>query len=203
MPIVNTRGWHSNRSCTLNQNFDRKNLSWHCINFTIVGFISEISLDLDQLDSIYQRYNSLWSATPIEIVRECICFPILESLTSPLMLNVCTYMVKFCLVGQCQRWPYHHSVNFLYLLLCSGTTLGKRSTNQRRDDQNSQVATLGTLLPFPEDSALTKDKISVIRLTSAYLKFQKFLQDGMLLFGHVSPAEINFGRAKLCQIFSQ
>ena len=40
------------------------------------------------------------------------------------------------------------------------------------------MATLGTLLPFPEDSALTKDKISVIRLTSAYLKFQKFLQDG-------------------------
>ena len=41
------------------------------------------------------------------------------------------------------------------------------------------MATLGTLLPFPEDSALTKDKISVIRLTGAYLKFQKFLQDGM------------------------
>ena len=56
--------------------------------------------------------------------------------------------------------------------------LGKRTTNQRRSDQNSQMATLGTLLPFPEDSTLTKDKISVIRLTSAYLKFQKFLQDG-------------------------
>ena len=66
-----------------------------------------------------------------------------------------------------------------YLLSYSGATLGKRTTNQRRSDQNSQMATLGTLLPFPEDSALTKDKISVIRLTGAYLKFQKFLQDGM------------------------
>ena len=66
---------------------------------------------------------------------------------------------------------------------CSGTTLGKRSTNQRRDDQNLQMATLGTLLPFPEDSALAKDKISVIRLTGAYLKFQKFLQDGMYACG--------------------
>ena len=71
-----------------------------------------------------------------------------------------------------------YTVNSPYLLSHSGTTLGKRTTNQRRSDQNSQMATLGTLLPFPEDSALTKDKISVIRLTSAYLKFQKFLQDG-------------------------
>ena len=61
----------------------------------------------------------------------------------------------------------------------SGSKLGKRTTNQRRNDQNLEMATLGTLLPFPEDSALTKDKISVIRLTGAYLKFQKFLQDGM------------------------
>ena len=70
----------------------------------------------------------------------------------------------------------------MYLIVyCSGATLGKRTTNQRRNDQNSQMDTLGTLLPFPEDSALTKDKISVIRLTSAYLKFQKFLNDGMLI----------------------
>ena len=35
--------------------FDRKKLSWHCIDFTIVGFIAEILLDLDQLHRIYQR----------------------------------------------------------------------------------------------------------------------------------------------------
>ena len=55
-----TRGWHSNRSCTLNcdlgQNFDRKILSW---DFTIVGFIAEILLDLDQLDRISKRYSGL------------------------------------------------------------------------------------------------------------------------------------------------
>ena len=58
---IKSRGWHSNRDCTLNcdlgwtyvgQNFY---LSWHCIDFTIVGFIAEILLDLDQLDRIYQR----------------------------------------------------------------------------------------------------------------------------------------------------
>ena len=53
------RGWHSNRSCTLNcdlgQNFDQKILSWHYIDFTIVGFKAEISLDLDQFDCIHQR----------------------------------------------------------------------------------------------------------------------------------------------------
>ena len=70
-------------------------------------------------------------------------------------------------------------VSYDCLLLYSGTTLGKRTTNQRRSDQNLQMAILGTMLPFPEDSALTKDKISVLRLTGAYLKFQKFLQDGM------------------------
>jgi len=57
--------------------------------------------------------------------------------------------------------------------------LGKRTTTEQRNDQNAQMAVLGTLLPFPEDSALTKDKISVIRLTSTYLKFQKFLQEGL------------------------
>jgi len=61
----------------------------------------------------------------------------------------------------------------------SGTTLGKRTKAQQRNDQNSQMATLGTLLPFPEDSAQSQDRISVIRLTGAYLKFQKFLQESM------------------------
>jgi len=61
----------------------------------------------------------------------------------------------------------------------SGKRLGKRTTTERRNDQNTQMSELGMLLPFPADSALTKDKISVIRLTSTYLKFQKFLQDGM------------------------
>ena len=34
-----------------------KNLSWHCIYFTTVGFITEISLD--HLDHIHQRYSGL------------------------------------------------------------------------------------------------------------------------------------------------
>jgi len=40
------------------------------------------------------------------------------------------------------------------------------------------MTALCTLLPFPKENPLMKDKISVIRLTGAYLKFQKFLQDG-------------------------
>ena len=74
--------------------------------------------------------------------------------------------------------------NTVCLLFYSGTTLGKRTTNQRRSDQNLHVATLGTLLPFHEDSTMMKDKISVLRLTGAYLKFQKFLQDGKYVCLH-------------------
>ena len=37
----------------------KKILSWHCIDFTIVSFIAEISLDLDQLDRIHQRDSDL------------------------------------------------------------------------------------------------------------------------------------------------
>ena len=33
----------------------KKFLSWYCIYFMIVGFITEISLDLDHLDRIHQR----------------------------------------------------------------------------------------------------------------------------------------------------
>ena len=38
-----------------------KILSWDCIDFTIVGFIAEISFYLDQLDCIYvsKRYSGL------------------------------------------------------------------------------------------------------------------------------------------------
>ena len=58
-----TRGWHSNIFCTSifiqagqtqGQNLT-ETLSWHCIDFTIVNFIAEILLDLDQLDRIHQR----------------------------------------------------------------------------------------------------------------------------------------------------
>jgi len=60
-----------------------------------------------------------------------------------------------------------------------GTALGKRTTNQQRSHQNSQMTTLDMLLPLAKDSALTKDKISIIQLTGVHLKFQKFLNDGM------------------------
>ena len=68
--------------------------------------------------------------------------------------------------------------NTVCLLFYSGTAVNKRITKQQRNDQNSYMATLSTLLPFQEDSTMMKDKVSVLRLTSAYLKFQKFLQDG-------------------------
>ena len=62
-----TRGWHSNIFCTsifvhTSQNL-MKQLSWHCIDFTIVGFIAEILLDLDQLHHIYQRVIVVWLLT--------------------------------------------------------------------------------------------------------------------------------------------
>ena len=40
-----------------------KFLSWHCIYFTIVGFIAEIFLDLDHLDHRHQRDIVAWSLT--------------------------------------------------------------------------------------------------------------------------------------------
>ena len=101
-----------------------------------------------------------------------LCFMLTETCGLPLQ---CIPLEK----NSFNRWIKSTLGYCIHLCFYSGTTLGKRTTNQRRNDQNSQMTTLGTLLPFPEDSALTKDKISVIRLTSAYLKFQKFLKDGM------------------------
>ena len=43
------------RSSSLVKVLTKYFLSWHCIYFTIVGFIAEILLDLDHLDRIYQR----------------------------------------------------------------------------------------------------------------------------------------------------
>ena len=47
------KGVASNIFCTLifvlGESFDQKFLLWHCIYFTIVGFIAEILLDLDRL----------------------------------------------------------------------------------------------------------------------------------------------------------
>ena len=62
--VMSSRGWHSNTSCTLkcdlSQNFDRKILSWYCIDFTIVSFTAKILLDLDQHDRIIsKRYSGL------------------------------------------------------------------------------------------------------------------------------------------------
>ena len=68
--------------------------------------------------------------------------------------------------------------NTVCLLFYSGKTISNRTKKQRRNDQNLHMATLSTLLPFHEDSTMMKDKVSVLRLTGAYLKLQKFLQDG-------------------------
>ena len=45
------------RAATVVKILTEKILYWHCIYFTIVYFVAEILLGLDQLDHVYQRNN--------------------------------------------------------------------------------------------------------------------------------------------------
>ena len=53
----------------------------------------------------------------------------------------------------------------------------KRTTAVRRQDENSELNQLASLLPIDKNKS-SVDKISVLRLTAAYVKFRKFLSEG-------------------------
>ena len=53
----------------------------------------------------------------------------------------------------------------------------KRTTAMRRQDENSELTELSAILPMVRNSS-SVDKISVVRLTTAYLKFRMFLHEG-------------------------
>ena len=66
-------------------------------------------------------------------------------------------------------------------------TRQKNTARKRRRNQNSEIDELAALLPIKQPSTLGNgvvargrnqsiDKISVLRLTSAYLKFQKYME---------------------------
>ena len=54
----------------------------------------------------------------------------------------------------------------------------KYSAQKRRCNENYEIEKLGELLPFTADDGKTYDKISVLRLTSSYIKFQNFMKSG-------------------------
>ena len=53
----------------------------------------------------------------------------------------------------------------------------KRTTAMRRQDENAELTELASALPVGKNSS-SVDKISVVRLTTAYLKFRNFLSEG-------------------------
>ena len=55
---------------------------------------------------------------------------------------------------------------------CDGKKVTKTS-HKRRRDQNSEISELEALLPWSQKGAGI-DKISVLRLTSAFMKFRDF-----------------------------
>lgn len=82
--------------------------------------------------------------------------------------------------------------NYLILNLCqlsrSGNGGTKRTTAMRRQDENAELTELATVLPVGKNNS-SVDKISVVRLTTAYLKFRNFLSEGRSrsLAYHFSP----------------
>ncbi len=74
--------------------------------------------------------------------------------------------------------PYMHSAE----------TKQKQTAKKRRRNQNTEIDELATLLPIKQQATIANgilakgrtqsiDKLSVLRLTTAYLKFQKFLKN--------------------------
>ena len=53
------------------------------------------------------------------------------------------------------------------------TKKGNKSSYKRRKDQNSEIGELEALLPWSQKGAGI-DKISVLRLTSTFIKFRDF-----------------------------
>ena len=54
----------------------------------------------------------------------------------------------------------------------------KLTARKRRRNQNDEIEELAELLTFKPDTGKTLDKISVLRLTSSYIKFQNFMKSG-------------------------
>lgn len=63
----------------------------------------------------------------------------------------------------------------------------KKTATRRRQNQNVEIKELGALLPWPPGGPIPSstgsgggqvDKISVLRLTTAFMKFKSFWQQG-------------------------
>ena len=54
----------------------------------------------------------------------------------------------------------------------------QKASYRRRKDQNTEISELEAMLPWSQKGSGI-DKISVLRLTTAYMKFQSFWQEGM------------------------
>ena len=64
----------------------------------------------------------------------------------------------------------------------------KKTARKRRRNQNDEIEELGELLPFQPENGKNVDKISILRLTTSYLRFQNFMSAGDMLFTCCSHA---------------
>ena len=68
----------------------------------------------------------------------------------------------------------------LYFVSSSEVRKSQKTAYKRRRDQNAEISELEALLPWSQTQVKNAgiDKISVLRLTSAYIKFKDFWQSG-------------------------
>ena len=69
---------------------------------------------------------------------------------------------------------------FFCLLYSAGESSERQNTTarKRRRNQNVEIDELGELLPFKPDNGKSLDKLSILRLTTSFMKFQNFMSSG-------------------------
>ena len=54
------------------------------------------------------------------------------------------------------------------------------TARKRRRNQNVEIDELGDLLPFKPDNGKSLDKLSILRLTTSFMRFQNFMSSGKM-----------------------
>lgn len=81
------------------------------------------------------------------------------------------------------------------------------TARKRRRNQNVEIDELGELLPFKPDRGKNLDKLSILRLTTSYIKFQNFMTAGqqsvhdILRLGHSLLSYTTIQNTRACVTF--
>jgi hypothetical protein len=57
----------------------------------------------------------------------------------------------------------------------------EKPANKRRRKQNDEIGELGELLPFQGVGGKSLDKLSILRLSTSYIRFQNFMTVGQYI----------------------